>query len=503
MNRLSLPILLLLAGCTVGPDYVAPVPEVPESFGATPQTETATPVDGAETSAPEPDGRWWSVLGDPGLDRLVELAVTHNQDLEAARARVRQSRALRRATAARGRPQLGGRAGGDLFQGSSNEPGANAALAEAGLTDLDGERTFYELGASWEIDVFGGVRRAREAADARLEASVEGRRGVLLGVIAEVVRNHSEWQGAERRRALAEKNLALAEQTLARVEARHRAGLASGLDAARARAEVAATAALVPPLRAASHAAHQRLATLTGGALRNEDSPSHLTATPWSELPALVPTGLPSDLLRRRPDVRSAERRLAAASAEIGVRTADQYPRFFLTGGRGGSSSRFTDLFESASRTWRLGPRFSWPIYQGGRLEAGVDAARSGYAAVESEYRQTVLRAIEEVEVALVRYAERELQRRALAEAVDAGRRASTLARALYDQGLSDYLPVLDAERSLTDLEDRLTASETGVVTRLVALYAALGGGWQVFETDRYGADLEVTEHHSVAASEE
>ena len=483
LPRLGRAALVLLAAstitaCTVGPDYEAPVPAAPEAFSSQATVEQAAD---EAIEGPAPDTRWWTALGDATLAELVDEALVHNHDLEIARARVRQARAQRRAAGALGRPQVSGAASGAVFQGSENDPGGGPALARAGLAELDGD--IYDVGvqAGWELDVFGGVRRAKEAADARIGAAIEGRRATLLGVVAEVAQTYTELRGAQRRRLLAEKNLGLAEQTLSRVEARHTAGLASGLDLERSRAEVAGTRALVPPLRADEHAAAHRLGTLVGttpGALRDR----LLQTTPWTDPPDLVPVGLPSDLLRRRPDIRLAERQLAASTADIGVRTADLYPRFHLTGSGGLSSGRFADLFESASRTWTFGPSISWPIFQGGRIRAGIEAAEASRDVAYATYQQSVLRALEEVETALVRYAEEELRRRTLVDAAAASAKAADLARTLYDKGLADYLVVLDAERTQTDVEDRLAQSETGVILRLVALYASLGGGWEVTE---------------------
>ncbi|MEM6797785.1 MAG: efflux transporter outer membrane subunit, partial [Acidobacteriota bacterium] len=364
----------------------------------------------------------------------------------------------------------------------ASESTPEGALATAGLTDLEMDRSSALLSASWEIDLFGGVRRAVEASDARVGGALEGRRGVQLALIAEVARSYVQLRGDQRRLALAEKNTALQGQTRRRVSDLARVGLGSNLDVSRASAQLAATRALAPPLRASIRAAGHRLGVLTGR------SPSALldrllASSPAVDPPDLVPSGLPSDLLRRRPDVRAAERRLAAATAEIGVRTADLYPRFFLTGGGGLGSTRFADLFESGSRTFSIGPRVTWPIFQGGRIRAGIAAAEADRDIRWAEYRQAVLLAVEDVENALVAYAEEELRRRALAEAAAESARAVTLATVVYDKGLESFLTVLDAERSLVEVEDRLAASETAVVLRLVGVYAALGGGWEAAES--------------------
>ncbi|MCG8457007.1 MAG: efflux transporter outer membrane subunit [Holophagales bacterium] len=505
--RLFPPALIagaLLAGCTVGPDYTIPGPDSlpggtevgfaaagyapPESPDAGGSADSITPSPGSD-SPPAPDGRWWTVLGDPGLVDLMTLALAQNLELEAARARVRQARAARRAAAGAGRPELGAATSGNRSRASRNTP--EGALAEAGLTELEVERYDLGLSASWELDLFGGVRRSVEAARARVDEAEAGRHGVTLAVVAETARAYVELRGLERRLALAAENLELQQETVGRVEGLHRVGLGSRLEVEQARALYEGTRSRLPPLRAEIRATAHRLAVLTGrppGSLveqllaSNGSSRGSTGATkqaPLADPPDLVPVGLPSDLLRRRPDLLAAERRLAARSAEIGVATARLYPRFFLTGGGGTEGGSFADLFDSASRTWTLGPSISWPILRGGRLRAGVEAAEAAHQAAWAEYRQAFLEAVEDVETALVRYAEEALRRRALAESARAAAEAARLARVVYERGLESFLTVLDAERTLVAVEDDLARSETALLLRLVGLYTALGGGWQ------------------------
>lgn len=480
---------MFLAGCTVGPDYVAPKVVTPESFASS-EAPAVVEVLRGENLAPAPDAAWWHALGDELLAELVQDAAAHNHDLVQARARLREARALRRMAASRQRPQVGAGASAQAFRGSENAPGAVAALAQQGLADLDGEAYQGGFQASWELDLFGGIRRSVEAADAQLAASEEAEHAVHLGVIAEVARVYSALRGAQRRLALAEKNVKLQADTYEVVSVKARVGLVSELDEKRAVAQLEGTRSRVPPLRAAVRAAGHRLAVLTG---RPPDALLErlLTSRPLTNPPDLVPVGLPSDLLRRRPDVRLAERRLAGATAEVGVRTAALYPRFSLSGGAGFEGGSFTDLFESSSRTWSLLGNLMAPIFQGGRLRAGVSAAQARREEHLAAYEQTVLQALEDVETSLVGYAEEELRRRTLAEAARASARASQLARVLYDKGLEDYLTVLDAERNLTEVEDQLAASETGVVLQMVGLYAALGGGWEVGEEGAVMESLE------------
>ncbi|MEM8931741.1 MAG: efflux transporter outer membrane subunit, partial [Acidobacteriota bacterium] len=471
---------LFATGCVVGPDYVAPKPTTAADFAATTEASVVALDRADATSAPDPDAAWWQALGDATLTGLIDDALAANLDLAVASARVDTSRAARGAISSRGRPSLDTDASAMRSRASETTP--DGALASTGLADLESSRYGLGLSAAWEVDLFGGVRRSIEAADAQVDVAIESRRGVLLAVVAEVARTYTMLRGDQRRLALVEKNIRLLDETRRRVVDLHRVGLGSRLDAERATAQWQTTRASAAPLRLSVRAAAHRLAVLTG---RQPDAllDRLLASAPPIEPPDLVPVGLPSELLRRRPDVRAAERRLAASTATLGVATADLYPRFFLSGRAGTASSRFADVFDAVSRTWSLGPSISWPIFQGGRLRAGVAAAEAELTIAEAEYRHSVLRAVEDVETALVAYAEEELRRRALTDASAASREAADKARIVYDRGLDDFLTVLDAERTLTSTEDALAVAETGVVLRLIDLYAALGGGWQVAES--------------------
>ncbi|MEM8962691.1 MAG: efflux transporter outer membrane subunit, partial [Acidobacteriota bacterium] len=429
MNRVVVLVSLLsLLGCTVGPDYVRPVPDqlvtaadyASTAYGNEAESENETVVE--VELGPPPDAAWWQAVGDPTLVELIDEAVRHNLDLEAARARVRQARAARRAVAADKAPQIGGSASAERARAGVSTP--EGAIASAGFAELTQNRYDTFLSASWELDVFGGVQHATEAADARLDLAIEGVNGVVLGLIAEVARNYIDLRGNQRRLALAEENVALQTETARRVADLHRVGLGSKLDADRAQAQLAGTRARLAPLRASIRATTHRLAVLTG-------QPPHalldrLSSTaPLAEPPDWVEVGVPTDLVRRRPDLRVAERRLAASTAEIGVATANLYPRFFLSGAGGLTTTEASDVLDVVNRTWRLGPSISWPIFQGGRLRAGVLAAEAERDAGWAEFRQAVLVAIEEVETALVGYVEEERRRRSLTEAAAASAEAA------------------------------------------------------------------------------
>ncbi|ANM31072.1 hypothetical protein ABI59_18070 [Acidobacteria bacterium Mor1] len=466
-RRLLIPSLILITGCTVGPDFKKPVVTTPESF--TSEKTAALEIQGEAS----PD--WFAGLGDPLLDRLVTDALRANHDLKIAASRVREARALRSAAAGRLLPDVGTSVQGGRGRLSGNAPG-NGQLSQAGVLDLT--NTLYEAGfdAAWEIDLWGGRRRGIESASARVAASIEQRRDVQVAVIAEVVRNYVELRGLQQRREAVRRNVRIQQDSLTLVEARVRHGLAASLDASRARALLESSRSRLPGLRVAERAAGFRLAVLTGrlpGELLDELDAQR----PVLSIPADVPVGLPSQLLTRRPDLRRAEAELHAATAEIGVATAELFPRFSLTGGGGYQSVSTGSLTRSASRVWSLGGLVRFPWFQGGRLRANIEAVKARHEATLIRYEQSVLLALEEVETSIVRFGELQQERMRLNEATEASREALRQARTLYDNGLINYLDVLEAERSLTEIEDRLAASETGVGTAWVALYKALGGG--------------------------
>jgi NodT family efflux transporter outer membrane factor (OMF) lipoprotein len=469
-------------GCTVGPDYQRPELPVPDRYagvGATTQP-AARAVDVA---------RWWTSFNDPTLDALIDRAVASNLDLRLATARLREARALRGVVGADLFPDVnvagaytrsrtsenafsfdqpsGGGGGGSPGFGPFGEPGDTQSLYQAGFD------------ANWELDVFGGVRRSIEAADADIGAAVEGRRDALVTLLAEVARNYVELRGFQRRLEIAGQNLKVQQDTLELTRARFEAQLVSELDVTRADAQVATTAAGIPALEAQRNQAAHRLAVLLGqppAGLLDELLPSGTLAIPSG--PPDVPPGLPSDLLRRRPDVRRAERELAAATARVGVATADLFPKFSLTGSLGLQAEAFGDLGRWDSRFYNAGPSVSWPVFDAGRIRSNirVENARQEQALVR--YEQSVLTALEDVENALVGYGKEHQRRQSLQRAVAANRRSVEMANQLYDRGLTDFLDVLEAQRALFASEDALVQSERTISTNLVALYKALGGGW-------------------------
>jgi NodT family efflux transporter outer membrane factor (OMF) lipoprotein len=468
MNRIVITALLSLAiaGCkTVGPTYERPTPAVSGKYQAIKKEEPAKP-----KPVPQASSKPIKPVG------YVRDAVANNHDIKVAQARIREARASRRIASARAKPNVNVGALHQNFRQSDRGP-----IGSRGLTDIEDNLFDLSFDASWEVDVFGGIRRATSAAGARLEAADDVRRDTLISVVTEVVRNYTELRGAQRRLELAEKNIRIQADTFKLAENKFKTGLAPELDVQRARTQLKTTQSRVPSLRAAIHAAALRIAVLTGrqpAALLDDLSKQRAIPAP----PEIVPVGLPSDLLRRRPDVRRVERELNAATDDIGAARADLYPRFSLTGAAGLQSVSFTEVFSASSRAWSIGPTIRWPVFQGGRIRANISSAEARRDATYEQFKKTVLIALEDVERSLVNYAEEQLERRELEMAVESSTRAVKLASVLYEKGLSDFLTVLDAERTLRDVEDKLAASETAVSVNLIRLYKALGGGWEVFE---------------------
>jgi len=338
----------------------------------------------------------------------------------------------------------------------------------------------FQLGldAGWEVDLFGGTRRSVEAATADLEASEEGLRDVMVSLLAEIAVNYMELRGNQRRIAIARDNIEAQRQTVELTRAKFQAGLSSELEIAQAEALLSTTESRVPQFESASKKAIHRLGVLLGagpGALLQELSdPSALPVAPPE-----IPVGLPSELLRRRPDVRRAERQLAAATARVGVATADLFPRFFLTGNAGWQSVNASDLISPQSRALSFGPSIQWPVFDAGRIRANIRVQNARQEQALAQYEKTVLASLEDVENSLVAYSKEQVTRNHLAQAVDANRRAVEISNELYTKGLVDFLNVLVNQRSLFQLQEQLALSEQAVCTNLVALYKSLGGGWE------------------------
>lgn len=460
---------LVLCGCNVGPEYAVGTTELPSSFAEGHETYGGLPASALSLVD------WWTALNDPALDALVARAALSNLEIQVAMARVREARAARGEVAAEALPEV------DAAGSFSRDRRSENAVQGPFQSDVGPDNLFQAgFDASWELDLFGRVRRGIEAADAEVEGAEEDERDALVSVIAEVVRNYAELRGFQRRLELAVENAALQKDTLGLTRSRFNAGLTSELDVAAAEAQLATTEALIPPLRQGITAATHRLGVLTGRtpeALRAElGQPGPIPVGPTA-----VDPGLPADLIERRPDLRAAERRVAAASARIGVATADLYPRIQLVGSLGLAAEDFSNLFEGASRTYSFGPNITWAVFSGGRIQSNIDVRTAQFDQERLRYEEAILVALEEVENALAAHRNQQEQSARLVEAVGANRRRVELAQERYERGIGDFLSVIDAQRQRTFVEDQLATSQQATATGYVALYKALGGGAGAF----------------------
>lgn len=468
-----------LAGCAVTSDYhPPPAPDVPARWDEAPQG--SAPVASADSS-------WWKTFDDPVLDSLVERAQWLNLDLQLAEARIREARARRGAAAAAQWPSVEARASIARERESKNAPNQVLVHPDGQVESPGQTENLFQAGfdATWELDLFGGTRRSIEAVQADFESAVYDRDAVLLSLLAEVSRNYIELRGLQEQSRIARESLAAQQETLALIRARYAAGMATDLDVARAEAQVQRTGSQLPALDISYKKAVHRLGVLLGqspGAFADELRP----VRPIPFLSVQPPLGLPSDLLRQRPDIRSAERRLAAASARLGVAKTDLYPKFYLLGAVGLASVTAADFFNGASTLWSIGPSMTWPIFQGGRIVATINVRDAQQQEALIEYRRAILSGIEDVENALVAYQHEQAQRTMVVKAVALEQRAAEYARQRYIGGLTDFRDVLDAQRSLFLSQSELARHETAASLDLIALYKALGGGWNAIGRTDY-----------------
>jgi len=459
---LALAATLALAGCvTVGPDYTRP---------ETPASPTwRTPLE-AGLSAGEMDlqalAAWWSTLGSPRLSGLIEQAVSGNLDLKSARARIREARARRGVAWADYFPSLD-------VSGSATQ----SRYTDDNVSDQTTYRYSADFDASWELDLFGGVRRSVEAADADLRASQEDLRDTLVSLLSEVALNYIEVRTYQARLAVAEQNLAAQTETYQLTSWRYQAGLSDELAVQQARYNLESTRSQIPALRTGIQQAINNIAVLLGEQPGRVNDALEIRE-PIPDAPSTVAVGVPANVLRRRPDVRRAERELAAQTARIGVATADLYPKFTLSGSIGLEALSLNRLSETGSRTVTGGLGFSWAIFRAGAVRQNIEIQSALQEQALVQYEAAVLDALKEVENALVAYAQEQHHRDVLRAAADAAQKAVELARGKYQAGLIDFSSVLDAERSLLSFQDQLTQSNGAVASNLVRLYKALGGGW-------------------------
>jgi NodT family efflux transporter outer membrane factor (OMF) lipoprotein len=473
-------IAIGLIGCTVGPDYQSP--EVREESRRSALDGESVP---SRTVAGAVDIVWWKSFRDSELSSLVDRLAAQNLDLKTAAERVVQSVAQRRVAAAQGLPHIEGQSLNTYNRVSPNGPISEFVPAPG--STLDYAHFQDGLTSSWQLDLFGRVRRAVEAADANALAAVENRHGVALAAVAELAQSYMQLRGTQNRLEIAKRNLRLAEENVELVNTRFRNGVATTLDMAQARAQQATIAATVPPLRAREAELINAIGLLLGEAPRALEAQLRRSRI-IPRVPRKVPVGLPGTLIRRRPDIREAEARLHQATAQTGVAVANFYPDVTLNGAVSLDSLRLSNLFTPASTAFTVGPTVSIPIFEGGRLRGALALSESQQREAAVFFQETVLRAWKEVDDALTHYREAQRRRIDVARSVTENQSALQAARQRYSEGATNFLDVTATQALLLQSENDLADSDTQIATDLVNLYRALGGGWQIADI-AYGAD--------------
>lgn len=502
---LRVPLLVLapmLAGCTMGPNFDKPNPASPASWFA-PRQKPAPPSSDASIAVASPiEPHWWDSFGDPILSRLVTRVAGSNLDVAAAAARLAQSRSQLVVTGADALPQVNGNGSYarqlisqkgvlSLFGGNSSTPPAaqynGATGTNGGIPASTATKSaippfdLYQYGfdASWELDLWGRVRREIESAKASVQAGQEARNDILLSSMAEVANDYLQLRGTQEKLRIAKENLASANDSVKLTQDRLNQGLATELDLVTAQTQATDTAATIPPLEQQEERLINAIGLLLGeypGALQADLAPPK--AIP--PVPPRVPVGLPSELAERRPDIREAAAQLHAATASIGAAQADFFPKITLSGSVSIQTIQFKYIDNWDARQWGIGPSVSLPVFEGGRLRGTLELREAQQQEAAANYQRTVLAAFRDVDDALTAYNAEQRRRDRLVASVKASRRALELATMLYQQGLADYLQVLTAQRSLLSEQQQLADSTATISANLVALYKALGGGWDV-----------------------
>jgi NodT family efflux transporter outer membrane factor (OMF) lipoprotein len=465
---------LALTGCVVGPDYHPPVLQTPATYAEAPRQAVAQ-----DTAAL---AEWWQNFADAELTSLVQRAIAQNLDVQVAQARLREARATLRYTQASTQlPTVNAEATYTRSKTSTDHPQVpKLADSAGGTTLLPTTYSVYQayFDASYELDLFGGVRRQVEASQAEAQSYEDSLRNTLVSVLAEVARDYVQLRQYQEQLAVATTTEATRQDTLKITQARSKAGLVGDADVANAAANLASTQASIPTIASNARQMMHAIAVLLG------QNPGELlealqTSRPIPAAPPTLPLGLPAELLRRRPDVRQAERSLAAATARIGIQVASLFPSITLTGQYGSQSGSALNLVAAAARYNSLGPQIKWGILNYPAIQANIRT----YVAKRDQqfltYQKTVLTAFQDVENALVAYSKEQERQTALAAEVEHCQKAADLAMLKYTRGLTNFLDVLDAQRSLATAQDALVQSKATVNINLISLYKALGGGWE------------------------
>ncbi len=475
--RLLATATVMLAGCSVGPDYFPPDPPLPATFAAARH----------EASWQPRVVQWWGTLNDPQLNGLIERAIACNLDIEIALTRVQKAR-MQEVVVRQGRLPEAGVSGGiaagsgtDLTKGRV----ANSLRSGTSTTGLESLQRIVGLDGRWDLDLFGKYRRLLEAAEADTEAMAEMRNAVLVTVVSDVVLNYVQIRALQARLQYARRDVATARGSVDLTRTRFDRGITSELDVALAERHLATSQARIPDLEAALFAAKSRLALLLD--TFPEETVAELGAGRIPDAPGELDPGTPMELLRTRPDIRYAERKLAAANARIGAATADLFPSVGLTTGfgvQGGAGQRVAPSGGNVIHgpIWSVGPSGYWPFLDFGRLDALIAVEEMQTHEELIGYKKAILTAVGKVETSLVAYRAARRRLSALNSALSASRRAVKLATERYDRGLTDFLNVLDAQRQMFETEDLTVIARENVALQYVAFYMALGGGWEAYQ---------------------
>jgi NodT family efflux transporter outer membrane factor (OMF) lipoprotein len=478
MRTIALPIAALcLSACAVGPNYHSPKVEAPREFIAADTTGsgTSTPLTTVDMT------RWWRSLNDPELNSLIERAIHANPDIEMALTRLQEARTQQTAYWSGALPAVAADAAAGRGTGSDSTRAGAAPALRAGDNKGDLAQISQVAGfaATWEIDLFGGIRREIEAGRYDVQAAAAARSAVLLSVVADVARNYIELRGLQMRLAILRDNIATTSQSRDLEQARYDRGITNELDLQLANREYSTLQAELPPLQSAIQATQANLAVLLG--LYPEDLSSEL-AQPGviPDLPDSIDSGLPLDLLQRRPDIRESERQLAAATARIGVATSNLFPHLGLNAGLGTQSD--TIGLQHGSHIWDFGPTVYWPLLDFGALDAQVSVADLQTHERLIAYRKTIINAVQDADTAIANFRAQQQRLKSLTDAMAASQQALNLAQQRYDRGLTDFLNVVDAQRQAYNLEDQYTVCEQSAAQAFIYLYRALGGGWEHYQ---------------------
>jgi NodT family efflux transporter outer membrane factor (OMF) lipoprotein len=474
-------IAVAITGCTVGPDYHSPKMKLPQSFTVAPTTQPTTAIATTQPAQQPVDlSRWWESLNDPQLNSLIDRAIAANLDLRIAVNRLQEAREIEAVTTGESLPDAEFSAGAGRGTGTNStkgrvSPPLNAATNTTGLHEITQVLGFD---ASWEVDLFGQLRRQAQAVAADTQAAAEFRNQVLVTLIADVARNYIDMRSLQVRVDLTRQSIAVQQRTADFARVRYQRGLANELDAVLAERELATAQSTLAPFEAQLAESKRAIAVLLGEFPEQLDAELH-AAQPMPTPPDEVASGLPGELLRRRPDIRQSEAQLIAANARIGVETANLYPQLLLTAGGGVQGQGLGREPITWSGIWSAGPAVRWSLLDFGTTDAAIAAQDFRTREMLDQYRKTVITAVEEVDNALTNYNAQRSRLADLSRALHAADRAFTLANQRYDRGLTDFLNVLDAQRQLFALQDQYAVSEDATVTQFIAVCKSLGGGWE------------------------